>query len=215
MQTERPLPQPERILDPIGPILFRREVHRDQRGAFVESYHQGRYEELGLRAQFVQTNCCTTLGGVLRGLHFQHPNPQGRLVSVTRGEIWDVAVDIRVGSPTYGRWYGVELSADNGQQLWIPPDFAHGFVALSPEADVLWHCTAQYDPISERVLKWDDPDLGIEWPGGDQIVSPKDEAGRSLAALKKKDLLPRFSEVVAVGSEEPRPVTGAAAPVVL
>ena len=209
------MPKPEHIQDPIGPILFRREVHRDQRGAFVENYHERRYDDLGLKVRFVQTNCSTTLGGVLRGLHFQHPQPQGKLVSVTRGEVWDVAVDIRVGSPTFGRWYGVELSAENGRQLWVPPDFAHGFVALSPEADLLYHCTELYDPVSERVLKWDDPKLGIEWPSDSPIVSPKDEAGRPLAMLEKKGLLPKYAGPDREEREEPKPVTGAAAPVVL
>lgn len=210
------MPKPEPILDPPGPILFRREVHRDLRGAFVESYHEGRYEQLGLRVRFVQTNCTTSRKGVLRGLHFQHPGAQGKLVSVTRGAVFDVAVDIRAGSPSFGRWYGVELSAENGLQLWIPPDFAHGFVALSDEADLLYHCTALYDPVSERSLKWDDPTIGIEWPVEAPIVSPKDEAGRPLATLRKKGLLPRF---------EPRspdarrggitPLTGTGAVVVL
>jgi len=210
------VPQPQPILDPIGPILFQREVHRDQRGAFVESYHEGRYEELGLRVRFVQTNCSTTLGGVLRGLHFQHPHGQGKLVSVTRGEVFDVAVDIRVGSPTFGHWYGKELSAENGFQLWIPEGFGHGFIALSPEADLLYHCTAQYDPISERTLRYDDPELGIEWPGDRHILSPKDEAGRSLSTLAEKSLLPRYEGPrQPEDRSEPEPVTGAAAPVVL
>ena len=210
------MPKPEPILDPIGPILFRREVHRDPRGAFVESYHEKRYDDLGLRVRFVQTNCSTTLGGVLRGLHFQHPQGQGKLVSVTRGEVFDVAVDVRVGSPTFGHWYGVELSSENGLQLWIPEGFAHGFVALSPEADILYHCTAQYDPISERILKYDDPEVGIEWPGAEPIVSPKDEAGLSLSRLAEKGLLPRYeAPKEGRGDEAPRPVTGAAAPVVL
>ncbi|MDX1393872.1 MAG: dTDP-4-dehydrorhamnose 3,5-epimerase [Gemmatimonadota bacterium] len=210
------MPKPEPILDPIGPILFHREVHRDQRGAFVESYHERRYEDLGLRVRFVQTNCSTTMGGVLRGLHFQHPTAQGKLVSVTRGAVFDVAADIRVGSPTFGRWYGVELSAANGLQLWIPLDFAHGFVATSDEADILYHCTAQYDPISERTLRWDDPELAIEWPTARPVVSPKDAAGRTLAKLAEKDLLPRYrSRVDAESGEDSLPVTGAAAHVVL
>jgi dTDP-4-dehydrorhamnose 3,5-epimerase len=210
------VPHPEPILDPIGPILFERDVYRDQRGAFVESYHERRYDELGLHVRFVQTNVSTTLGGVLRGLHFQHPTAQGRLVSVTRGEVYAVAVDIRVGSPTFGHSYAVTLSADNGLQLWIPPDFAHGFVATSDEADFLCHCTAQYDPISERTLKWDDPELEIEWPVLEPIVSPKDVAGRGLSKLADKGLLPRYRPATAPTVRSgPIPVTGAAAPVVL
>lgn len=210
------MPKPEPILDPPGPILFHRDVHRDGRGVFVESYHQGRYDELGLRVRFVQTNCTSSVRGVLRGLHFQHPSAQGKLVSATRGTVFDVAVDIRTGSPSFGRWYGVELSAENGLQLWIPPDFAHGFVTLSEEADLLYHCTALYDPVSERSLKWDDPAIGIEWPVDAPIVSPKDAAGRPLATLEAKDLLPRFGP----GPGEDRrggiaPVTGTGAVVVL
>lgn len=183
----------EPILDPPGPILFRRTVHRDERGSFVEDYHERRYRESGLSARFVQTNRSTSRRGVLRGLHFQHPQAQGKLVSVSRGEIFDVAVDIRVGSPTHGRWYGVRLSGDNGLQLWIPPDFAHGFVTLSEEADLQYHCTAHYDPLSERVLKWNDAELGIEWPVAEPSLSPKDEAGLSLRALGEKGFLPRFA----------------------
>jgi dTDP-4-dehydrorhamnose 3,5-epimerase len=210
------VPRPEPILDPIGPILFHRQVHRDHRGAFVESYHERRYEELGFRVRFVQTNCSTTVKGVLRGLHFQHPAAQGKLVSVTRGAVYDVAVDIRAGSPTFGRWYGVELSADNGRQLWMPPDFAHGFVALSDEADLLYHCTAHYDPVSERTLRWDDPTVAVEWPMEDPVLSPKDEAGLSLRRLAEKDLLPIYRAPSARERPEGRePVTGAAAPVVL
>ncbi len=210
------MPQPQPILDPVGPILFQREVHRDQRGVFVESYHERRYEDLGLHVRFVQTNCSSTIGGVLRGLHFQHPTAQGKLVSVTRGEVFDVAVDIRVGSPTFGHTFGVALSAENGLQLWIPPDFAHGFVAVTDEADILNHCTAQYDPTSERTLKWDDPALAIDWPIERPIVSPKDEAGRLLSVLHEKGLLPRYlSPVLEEDRSERVPVTGAAAPVVL
>ena len=210
------MPKAEPILDPPGPILFRREVHRDQRGAFVESYHQGRYERLGLHVRFVQANCTTSMNGVLRGLHFQHPNAQGKLVSATRGAVFDVAVDIRTGSPSFGRWYGVELSSDNGLQLWIPPDFAHGFVTLSEEADLLYHCTALYDPVSERSLKWDDPAIGIEWPVDEPVVSPKDEAGRPLATLEEKGLLPPFEPRPPHGRREGiSPVTGTRAVVVL
>lgn len=215
-EREEDVPKPQPILDPPGPILLEREVHRDERGAFVETYHQGRYDELGLDVRFVQTNLTTSVVNVLRGLHFQHPNAQGRLVSATRGSVFDVAVDIRVGSPSFGRWYGVELSAENGLQLWIPPDFAHGFVALTDEADVLQHSTALYDPVSERVLKWDDPDVGIEWPVDSPLVSPKDAAARSLSILRTKDLLPRFAPRAGVARREGvTPVTGSGAVVVL
>lgn len=209
------MPKSEPILDPPGPILFRREVYRDPRGTFVESYHEKRYEEMGLGVRFVQTNCTTSVKGVMRGLHFQHPHAQGKLVSVTRGTVFDVAVDIRVGSPSFGHWYGIELSSDNGLQLWIPPDFAHGFVALSDQADLLYQCTDLYDPVSERSLKWDDPAIGIEWPVEEPIVSPKDAAGRSLSALEAAELLPRFAGRAPNGRrQEAAPGTGTA-PIVL
>lgn len=205
----------EPILNPPGPILFRRRVYRDERGAFVESYHEGRYHDLGLEIRLVQTNCSTSVRGVLRGLHFQHPHAQGKLVSVVRGSVYDVAVDIRVGSPSFGEWYGVELSADNGLQLWVPPDFAHGFLALSEEADVLYHCTELYDPVSERTLKWDDPTIGVDWPLADPLISSKDEVGWTLRRLQLKGLLPVYRPERGGAPQTPRPVTGRASPVVL
>ncbi|MDX1393405.1 MAG: dTDP-4-dehydrorhamnose 3,5-epimerase [Gemmatimonadota bacterium] len=188
------MPTAIRIDDPRGPLLFEREIHSDERGAFLEDYHEERYRTLGFEARFVQTNRSTSRGGVLRGLHYQHPGGQGKLVSVTRGTVFDVAVDIRTGSPTFGRWYGVELSADNGRQLWIPPDFAHGFLALSDEADLLYHCTDFYDPASEHTLAWDDPSVGIEWPGRDPILSPKDREGLTLEALTLVGHLPSWRD---------------------
>ncbi len=194
------VPSPVAILDPLGPILFRRRVHRDERGAFVESYHERRYRDMGLDVRFVQSNCSTSHRGVLRGLHFQHPNPQGKLVSVTHGEVFDVAVDIRVGSPTWGRWYGVRLSAANGLQLWVPPDFAHGFVALSETADLSYHCTAPYDPESEHTLVWNDPAIAIDWPVAEPVLSPKDRAGETLAELRAAGNLPSFESLPTIAS---------------
>lgn len=193
--------QPIRIFDPVGPILFRRTVHRDARGAFVEDYHEARYRDLGLDARFVQVNRSTSKRGVLRGLHFQNPGAQGKLVSVSRGEVFDVAVDIRVGSPTFGRWYGVDLSANNGLQLWVPPDFAHGFVALSDEADLSYHCTDVYRPEAEHTLIWSDPKLAIEWPVSAPSLSEKDAAGRTLADLEAEGCLPRYRGDDAVRSD--------------
>lgn len=179
-----------RITDPEGPILFERTVHADDRGVFVENFHEGRYRALGFHARFVQSNRSSSRRGVLRGLHFQHPGAQGKLVSVTRGRVFDVAVDIRVGSPTFGRWFGVELSGGNGLQLWVPPDFAHGFVALSDEADLLYHCTAPYDPSAEQTLGWDDPDVGIEWPVVEPLLSVKDRSAATLGELAAAGRLP-------------------------
>lgn len=188
------MPTAIRIVDPPGPVLFEREIHSDERGAFLEDYHEERYRSLGFDARFVQTNRSASRAGVLRGLHFQHPSAQGKLVSVTRGSLFDVAVDIRVGSPTFGRWYGVELSAENGRQLWIPPDFAHGFLALSDQADLLYHCTGFYDAVSEHTLAWDDPAVGIDWPRRDPILSPKDREGLTLEELAATGQLPRWPD---------------------
>lgn len=182
----------ERVRDPAGPVIVHRDVHRDARGAFVESWHERRYRQVGIDARFVQVNCSRSVLGVLRGLHFQHPHPQGKLVGATRGEVFDVAVDVRVGSPSFGRWVGVRLSAENGLQLWVPPDFAHGFVALTPEADVLYHCTSPYRPEAEHTLLWSDPEVGIEWPIERPTLSDKDAVGDTLAALRARGALPRF-----------------------
>ncbi|MDX1578115.1 MAG: dTDP-4-dehydrorhamnose 3,5-epimerase [Gemmatimonadota bacterium] len=196
-----------RIDDPPGPLLFRRTLHRDDRGVFVEEYRRSRYRELGLDARFVQINRSTSKRSVLRGLHFQHPGAQGKLVSVTRGAVFDVAVDIRLGSPSYGRWYGIELSGENGLQLWVPPDFAHGFVTLTEEADLLYGCTAPYDPSSEHTLRWDDPAVGVDWPVRTPDLSPKDRDGLGLETLARRGALPRFggsgAEALASGAVVP------------
>lgn len=175
-------------------ILARPDVHRDQRGLFLELYHQQKYEEGGVAWRFAQVNFSTSRRGVLRGLHFQHPRAQGKLVSVTRGEIFDVAVDIRAGSPRFGCARGIRLSADNRHQLYVPPDYAHGFVVLSEEADVMCQCTDLYDPESERTLLWNDPALKIEWPCATPDLSEKDAAGRTLEDLASANLLPLFIE---------------------
>ncbi len=193
--------QLEPIHDPRGPVLVHRDVHRDERGAFVESWHEERYREAGIDRRFVQVNCSRSVRGVLRGLHFQHPRAQGKLVSVTRGRVFDVAVDIRPDSPSFGRWVGVELSGENGRQLWVPPDFAHGFVTLSDEADLLYHCTDLYDPGFEQTLVWNDPEVAVEWPLDRPVLSDKDAAGRTLAELRREGALPGS----AAGSETARP----------
>jgi dTDP-4-dehydrorhamnose 3,5-epimerase len=184
------------IHEPSGPILVDREIHRDTRGAFVECYQAPRYRAAGIDEDFVQVNCSRSLFGVLRGLHFQYPRPQGKLVSLTRGEVFDVAVDIRVGSPTFARWIGVRLSAENGRQLYVPPDFAHGFIALSDEVDLVYQCTALYEPSHEHTLLWNDPAASIDWPLRTPVLSPKDEAGLTLEQLRAAGRLPEFTGVV-------------------
>ena len=147
-------------------ILILREVFKDNRGFFQETYKRSDLVHHGIKAEFVQDNHSYSVHNVLRGLHYQvPPREQGKLVFAVAGRIWDVAVDIRQGSPSFGRWVGVELSGDNASILWVPPGFAHGFVALSEEAHVVYKCTCEYDKASERGIRWDDPDIGIRWPG--------------------------------------------------
>lgn len=156
-------------------------VYGDQRGFFLETYHVARYKELlGLDVDFIQDNHSRSTKGVLRGLHFQLTKPQGKLVRVVRGEVFDVAVDIRRDSPTFGQWEAVVLSEDNKHQFWVPPGFAHGFLVLSDIADFEYKCTDYYDPSDEGALKWDDADLGILWPTLEQIlISQKDQNAAS------------------------------------
>jgi dTDP-4-dehydrorhamnose 3,5-epimerase len=158
-------------------------VRTDERGFFLETWHEGRYSEAGIALRFVQDNHSRSVQGVLRGLHYQVVRPQGKLVRVVVGEVYDVAVDLRRASPTFGRWVGVILSETSQRQLWIPPGFAHGFYTLSPTADLLYKCTDYYAPEHDRTLRWDDPSVGIEWPlveGRPPILSPKDAAGLPL-----------------------------------
>ena len=172
-----------------GVLLIEPALFADDRGTFMETYHAARFREAGIDAEFVQDNQSRSFRGVLRGLHFQEPNAQGKLVRCSRGALFDVAVDIRVGSPQFGRWYGVELSDENRLMLWVPPGFAHGFCALSDVADLTYKCTALYDSASDRVIAWNDPDLGIEWPVANPILSPKDAAA---PRLKEAAVLPRY-----------------------
>lgn len=161
-------------------------VFGDDRGFFLESWNADTFRQLGLDLDFVQDNHSKSARGVLRGLHFQNPNPQGKLVRVVAGRVWDVAVDIRRGSPTFGKWVGVELSAANKRMFWVPPGFAHGFVSLEDGTEFLYKCTALYDPASEHALLWNDPALGIDWPiGADEIqLSGKDRLGKPLAEIE-------------------------------
>ena len=154
----------------------------------METWHSERFREAGIDVPFVQDNHSRSSRGVLRGLHYQEPDPQGKLVRCARGALFDVAVDIRRGSPHFGRWFGCELSEENRQMIWIPPGFAHGFCAVSEEADLLYKCTALYDGKNDRSIAWDDPDIGIAWPIPSPRLSPKDA---SAPRLKDAAVLPR------------------------
>lgn len=153
-------------------------VFPDERGYFMEMYNQRDFEEAGLGMTFVQDNQSMSVKGVLRGLHFQKQYPQGKLVRVVRGKVFDVAVDLRKDSQTYGKWFGVELSAENKKQFYIPEGFAHGFLVLSEEAEFCYKCTDFYHPGDEGGIRWDDPDIGIKWPleeGTELVISEKDQ----------------------------------------
>jgi dTDP-4-dehydrorhamnose 3,5-epimerase len=169
-----------------GPVIIEPQVFGDDRGFFMESWNAKAFREAGLDLTFVQDNHSRSAKGVLRGLHFQNPNPQGKLVRVTAGRAWDVAVDLRRSSPTFGKWEGVELSAANKRMFWVPPGFAHGFVALEDGTDFLYRCTAFYEPAHEHSLLWNDPDVGIVWPleGIEPQLSGKDQAGKPLSEIE-------------------------------
>lgn len=156
----------------------------DARGCFMESFRASEYQGLpGQNGPFVQDNFSCSKQGVLRGLHFQHPNGQGKLVRAVQGSVYDVTVDVRVGSPTFGQWQALTLSSDNPQHLWIPPGYAHGFLVLSEQALVEYKCTAYYDPPGEACLRWNDPNLGIDWPNDAPQLSDKDRNGQTLKEL--------------------------------
>ena len=164
-----------------GVLIIEPQVFADRRGFFLESYNQQRYAEHGIDVAFVQDNHSRSARGTLRGLHYQAPPGQAKLVRVVAGEVFDVAVDIRRGSPTYGRWVGVTLSAENHRQLYVPTGFAHGFCVVSESADFLYKVTSYYDPTAERGVAWDDPALGIEWPVEAPILSDRDRQHPRLA----------------------------------
>jgi dTDP-4-dehydrorhamnose 3,5-epimerase len=167
-------------------VIIEPKVFGDERGFFLETFQADRYSDLaGITLPFVQDNHSRSSKGVLRGLHFQITKPQGKLVRVVLGEVYDVAVDIRQGSPTYGQWEGVILSEENKTQFWVPPGFAHGFVVLSETADFEYKCTDYYDPSDEGSLLWNDPDLNIPWPIDNPKLSEKDANAPLLADLKK------------------------------
>lgn len=167
------------------------DVFGDSRGFFMESWNLRRFSEQGLDFNFVQDNVSLSRKGILRGLHFQNPGQQGKLVHVLRGEVFDVVADIRVGSPTFGRWFGIRLSSENHLQLYVPKGFAHGFCVLSDEALFVYKCTDFYNQDVEFSLRWNDPDLDIAWPVPEPSVSDKDEKGLLLKDLPQESL-PRF-----------------------
>jgi len=164
-------------------LIIEPDVYRDARGFFLETYHEEKYREGGVAGPFVQDNHSRSVGGTLRGLHLQARRPQGKLIRVVEGEIFDVAVDVRRGSPSFGRWVGHSLSAENFRQCWVPPGFAHGFCVLSEFAHVEYKCTELYDPAGELGIVWNDPALGIVWPIQNPIVSDRDRRHPKLAEL--------------------------------
>lgn len=175
-----------------GLILLEPTVFRDERGWFRETWREPLYQQAGIREHFVQDNLSCSRRGVLRGLHFQHPSGQGKLVSVVRGEVFDVAVDLRVGSPTFAQWHGFMLSDENALQLYLPPGFAHGFMVTSDEALFLYKCTEVFRPDADRSLAWNDPQLNITWPDIDPVISARDRAAPTLAQIDPATL-PRES----------------------
>jgi dTDP-4-dehydrorhamnose 3,5-epimerase len=168
-------------------VLIEPEVFEDARGFFLESWHARKFAAAGIDAAFVQDNHSASSRWVLRGLHYQLRRPQGKLLRVVQGEVFDVAVDVRRSSPTFGRWVGTRLSAGDRRMLWVPPGFAHGFLVLSERAEFLYKCTEFYDPADERALLWSDPAVGIAWPlppHVDPIISTKDRVAPRLAAAE-------------------------------
>jgi dTDP-4-dehydrorhamnose 3,5-epimerase len=174
-----------------GVLVFEPKVFGDERGFFMETWRADRYEEAGLPKDFVQDNLSFSRRGVLRGLHFQNPDQQGKLVYVLQGEVFDVAVDIRVGSPTFGEWAAVTLSSENKRQFYVPEGFAHGFLVTSDAALFAYKCTAKYNAKAEAGVLWNDPQIGIEWPVEAPVLSEKDLAAPPLAEMPV-ERLPRY-----------------------
>lgn len=172
--TEAPLP---------GVLVIEPQIFGDPRGFFLETYSRERYRDAGIAVDLLQDNLSLSRRGVLRGLHFQNPAPQGKLVYVLQGAVFDVAVDIRRSSPTFGEWYGATLTDDNKKQLWIPPGFAHGFCVTSETALFTYKCSAYYAPENEHTIRYDDPDIAIAWPIGDPLLSDKDRNAKGLTEM--------------------------------
>lgn len=185
-----------------GVLLIEPRVFRDDRGFFLETYHREKYREAGLDAVFVQDNHSSSAHGTLRGLHAQLARPQGKLVRAVEGSIYDVAVDIRRGSPTFGEWIGAELSEENFHQLYVPPGFAHGFCVLSERAQVEYKCTDLYDKEDELTIAWNDPKISVLWPVSEPLLSRRDAEARPLA-----ELLDRLPEFPAVSTDPAYPAT--------
>lgn len=171
-----------------GAMVFEPKVFGDDRGFFMETWNYNRYKEAGLDVKFVQSNLSKSSKGVLRGLHFQEPNPQGKLVQILTGEVFDVAVDIRKGSPTFGQWHAEILTGDNHKQFYIPEGFAHGFCVLSEMAIFSYMCTNFYDATTENSLLWNDPQIAIDWPIDNPLLSDKDKDGLELKAFNPNNL---------------------------
>ena len=176
-----------------GVVIIEPRVFSDSRGYFMETFHARRYSEVGISDSFVQDNLSYSRRGTVRGLHFQHPNDHAKLLQVLTGEVFDVAVDVRLGSPSFGQWFGASLSAENNRQIYIPCGFAHGFCVISEIAIVAYKCTDFYDPPSESAIAWNDPDIGIDWPEVKPLLSDKDSMAPRLKDLDKSRL-PRFDE---------------------
>lgn len=173
-----------------GVIVVEPDIYRDGRGFFLETYHEAKYRAAGIPGPFIQDNHSRSAKDTVRGLHVQLRRPQGKLIRVSAGEVFDVAVDVRRGSPSFGRWVGVTLSAVNRHQSYVPPGFAHGFCVVSEEADVEYKCTEFYDPDSEIGIAWDDPAIGIAWPVSAPILSTRDQGAPALGAIAS--VLPEF-----------------------
>lgn len=177
-------------LDLPDALLIEPKLFQDERGTFSETFKVDAFKEQGIDTHFLQDNYSNSQGKVLRGLHFQaHPRSQGKLISVIQGHIFDVIVDLRVGSPTFGKWISLDLSDKNRHMLWVPPGYAHGFCVLSNSADIIYKCTDYYDPTSERGIRWDDPDLNIAWPVKNPILSSKDLENATLREIQATDLV--------------------------
>jgi dTDP-4-dehydrorhamnose 3,5-epimerase len=176
--------------DIAGLLILEPKVFGDARGFFVETWNRRRYGEAGIDVHFVQDNISFSKRGTLRGLHFQNPKPQGKLMQVLQGEVFDVAVDIRRSSPTFGRWHGVLLSAENKRQFYVPTGFAHGFAVLSDTALFQYKCTEFYSPQDELAIRWDDPEIGVEWPLKAPLISDRDAKGLRLREAPQERLFP-------------------------
>lgn len=171
-----------------GLLILEPKAFGDARGYFMETWNQARYHEAGLPENFVQDNVSFSRKGILRGLHFQQPNPQGKLLQVLQGEVFDVAVDLRRSSPTFGHWHGLTLSSENRLQFYIPPGFAHGFAVTGETALFHYKCTGFYSPKDEVTLRWDDPQVGVRWPFDSPALSEKDQRGTALRDIPPEKL---------------------------